>query len=104
MLVKGIGESRQYQQAAENKQQRPSHEISHQYAEENRQQRRPSHDQVSRQREDMSKKEGDHEEEQSGVLGAIGETIMEIAQQTKELVIGPDEPKTKRDYVRDREY
>jgi hypothetical protein len=29
-------------------------------------------------------------EEEGGVLGAIGETIIEIAQQTKELVIGPD--------------
>jgi hypothetical protein len=29
--------------------------------------------------------------EEIGVLGAIGETIAEIAQQTKELVIGEDQ-------------
>ena len=40
----------------------------------------------------------EEEERQTGVLGAIGETIVEIAQITKELVIGPspDQPKTER--------
>ena len=31
----------------------------------------------------------EEEERQTGVLGAIGETILEIAQITEELVIGP---------------
>ncbi|XVE83523.1 hypothetical protein DITRI_Ditri16bG0094400 [Diplodiscus trichospermus] len=38
----------------------------------------------------------EEEESETGVLGAIGETIVEIAQTTKELVIGPspDQPNT----------
>lgn len=34
---------------------------------------------------------GGGDDQDIGVLGAIGETIVEIAQQTKELVIGEDE-------------
>lgn len=35
--------------------------------------------------------EEEGEESQTGVLGAIAETIVEIAQNTKDLVIGPDD-------------
>ncbi|XVF58614.1 hypothetical protein PTKIN_Ptkin07bG0080600 [Pterospermum kingtungense] len=86
-IQQGIDESRPQRQV-ENREQRPTD---------------------SQQHEDISKKMTqetyhglageDKEEDQTGVLGAIGETIVEIAQTTKDLVIGPspEEQKTERD-------
>lgn len=46
----------------------------------------------AREGEKQAKQQWQQKKEYGGILGAIGETIMEIAQTTKELVIGKDQP------------